>query len=1000
MAKGAYIGVDTKVYSKTVAVGDLAVGSTVKINENGTPVDYIIVHQGNPDTSMYDASCNGTWLLRKTLRVSASDSNVTNWGNVATYNYSNPHTYLNGTFMSYLDSSLQNSIKNVKIPYKNASGAPSSSNISKGSNGLSVKAFLLSWAEVGKYASDFTSTYNNYPDGAVLDYFKGSNVTTNRLAAADNSSSNTNWWLRSAYYASAVFYVSSYGIIGSDSYTATLGIRPCFIVPFDLSVTNGIVTGATTERVLGNAQVGSTIQINENGSPVDYIVVHRGNPDPSMYDASCDGIWVLRKDIHSNRAHHSSHNIYSQSNIHNWMNLEFLPTLDTSIQSAIAQVKIPYVDGYGNSGNLKTGADGLSTKVFLLSGCEIGFSLSSYSTTLVGDGSKLDYFSESDNNTRIAYLNGSAAAWWCRTPNKASTSNYFNVTTTGAANYNVSNANTIGARPAFILPSSLSLTNNVVTGTEAPYTTTSVARKIKDGYIGVPTGGVSVEEISITESNMSTYFNVEKGSATFTGSGTSFSSTTYSAYIKFTALNTSSVTLNFTANSFNAAKESFTVTVKGSQVWKRTCEDGYPASSSWSGVLNVGEAIEFQLSAKGNIYTGDGIKATFSIKTTIEKNIPIQDLARKIKKAYIGIGGVARPFWGEGKLEYYGTITSLSESKYRHYGVSIGNYALFAGGLNSSGKSSKIVNAYDASLTISTPTSLSYPSYNGGATSVGNYALIASGINNTVTQTSSQKLTTVNTYNTSLTKSTATAFSAYRNSMGVASNSTYALFAGGHDGTSNGPYTNVTIYNTSLTRSTATALQTARCDFCGATIGDYILFAGGDSSVYSDEDNVYTNVVDAYNTSLTRSNATALSTKRGGAIGVRVGNYLLFAGGGNGGGGVGNSDVDVYDTSLTKTTTSLGYKPVYHIGVSLYGYAIFAGGYNQGNGFAYMESFDSSLTRTRLSGYLGGTNSPTATVCAASATVGNYALIAGGTKTSSTTMYNHCFSTVNAIALL
>ena len=41
-------------------LGDMAVGSTVKIKVNGTLTDFIIVHQGNPDPGIYDASCDGT----------------------------------------------------------------------------------------------------------------------------------------------------------------------------------------------------------------------------------------------------------------------------------------------------------------------------------------------------------------------------------------------------------------------------------------------------------------------------------------------------------------------------------------------------------------------------------------------------------------------------------------------------------------------------------------------------------------------------------------------------------------------------------------------------------------------------------------------------------------------------------------------------------------------------------------------------------------------------
>lgn len=46
--------------SATILASDLAVGDIVKLTENGTPVEYIVVNQGIPEnSSLYDSSCNG-----------------------------------------------------------------------------------------------------------------------------------------------------------------------------------------------------------------------------------------------------------------------------------------------------------------------------------------------------------------------------------------------------------------------------------------------------------------------------------------------------------------------------------------------------------------------------------------------------------------------------------------------------------------------------------------------------------------------------------------------------------------------------------------------------------------------------------------------------------------------------------------------------------------------------------------------------------------------------
>ena len=79
--------------------------------------------------------------------------------------------------------------------------------------------------------------------------------------------------------------------------------------------------------------------------------------------------------------------------------------------------------------------------------------------------------------------------------------------------------------------------------------------------------------------------------------------------------------------------------------------------------------------------------------------VGVGSTARKVKKAYIGVGGVARPCWTGGELAYYGTATALSAARHQLAGASVGNYAVFAGGATSASASVSTVNAYDTSLT-------------------------------------------------------------------------------------------------------------------------------------------------------------------------------------------------------------------------------------------------------------------------------------------------------------
>lgn len=203
---------------------------------------------------------------------------------------------------------------------------------------------------------------------------------------------------------------------------------------------------------LGTKAVGSIVKIKVNGASKDFIVVQQGNPNTGTYDSSCAGTWLLMKDIYTTSTF-GNNNSYKDSSIHSYLNGTFFNLIDGDIRNAIKQVKIPYQNGTGSGGSLATGSNGLSTKVFLLSGYEVGWTTSD-NGYFPKDGVRLAYFGNSSggNSKRIAYNGSSAAIWWLRSPYTNRNNYVWSVDTDGSYYWF---SNSCGVRPAFILPSTL-----------------------------------------------------------------------------------------------------------------------------------------------------------------------------------------------------------------------------------------------------------------------------------------------------------------------------------------------------------------------------------------------------------------------------------------------------------------------------------------------------------------------------------------------------------------
>ena len=252
----------------SVALSNKTIGSIVKLKVNGTLRDFIVVHQGKP-SAIYDASCDGTWLLMK----DCYEARQWHSSNVNDYASSTIHSYLNSTFLNLIDANIRNQIKQVKLPYRAGSGYGKS--VSSGANGLSAKIFLLS-AEETSYKHDYMPT----GEGAELAYFRGcvdNGADSKRIANLNGSAAN--WWLRSPFCysfrgAAYALLVSTDGVWGSN-YCSLAGyaIRPALILPSSLLVsddgsvnTNTAPTTPSSISVPGSIQGGSTITVSWGAS--------------------------------------------------------------------------------------------------------------------------------------------------------------------------------------------------------------------------------------------------------------------------------------------------------------------------------------------------------------------------------------------------------------------------------------------------------------------------------------------------------------------------------------------------------------------------------------------------------------------------------------------------------------------------------------------------------------------------------------------------------------
>ena len=259
-------------------LGDVAVGTILKLNEYGKPINYILVQQGSPSAD-YVGFENVALLFRQDIHSKMY------WD--TRYNKYAPsivNTWLSETFPDSLDEDIRAHLMTVKIPY---AADNYGKNIQKGENGLSCQAFLPTHTEINLNPPDST------PLGATLSYFKGAD-NSKRIAKYDNSEDE--WWLRATsdyinsehYHALTVTKTGSYG---ADAVEVTPhGVRPAVPLSKDLLVLDdGTVTTDQPPTAPGSIEVSGVV----SGGEVTITLTAATDPDGTVesyiYERQVDG---------------------------------------------------------------------------------------------------------------------------------------------------------------------------------------------------------------------------------------------------------------------------------------------------------------------------------------------------------------------------------------------------------------------------------------------------------------------------------------------------------------------------------------------------------------------------------------------------------------------------------------------------------------------------------------------------------------------------------------
>lgn len=184
-------------------LSDYAEGDIVKLNENGTPVEFYVAKHD------YESSLNGTG---RTLLVRKECHSPGAWSSSGSFDYSSSDidSALNGIYKGMFDAEVQNAIETTKFYYRGATGQIPKLELSR-------SVFILSTDELGVSVPVSMGSI-----GSTLPI-----ATT--LKKATCGGSGVTQWTRSIRYDSTqrIYGVSSTGNYTQNQPTSEGYARPC-----------------------------------------------------------------------------------------------------------------------------------------------------------------------------------------------------------------------------------------------------------------------------------------------------------------------------------------------------------------------------------------------------------------------------------------------------------------------------------------------------------------------------------------------------------------------------------------------------------------------------------------------------------------------------------------------------------------------------------------------------------------------------------------------------